>query len=186
MELLVNSRNLDLTDRLRSYVEKKTERLDRYMPDLTDVRVDLSAENTRSSVNSQVAQITIRDSHGTILRAEERNGDMFAAIDSVVDKLYRQIQRYRGKRQRRWRKASKVEEFLGEPLPFDDELEEDDTTIVRYKRFGMRPMSPEEAVDQIDLLGHDFFVFFNSEENAVNVLYKRRNDSFGLLQPEMD
>jgi len=185
MELSVNSRNLELTSRLQNYVEKKTERLDRYMPDLSEIRVDLSAENTRSAIDRQVAQITIRDSHGTILRAEERNGDMFAAIDSVVDKLYRQIQRYRGKRRRRWRNASKSEEFLGEPLPVEEEFEGEEGGIVRYKRFDMHPMSPEEAIDQIDLLGHDFFVFFNSEENAINVLYKRRNDSFGLLQPEM-
>ncbi|MCP5094881.1 MAG: ribosome-associated translation inhibitor RaiA [Chloroflexi bacterium] len=186
MELSVNSRNIELTTRLQNYVEKKTSRLDRYMPNLKEVRVDLSSEKTRSAVQRQVAQITVRDERGTILRAEERNGDMFAAIDAVVDKLYRQIQRYRGKRKRKWRGNDNMDEFLGEPLPVDEELDEDDETIVRYKRFPMHSMSPEEAVDQIELLGHDFFVFFNSEENAINVLYKRRDDGYGLLQPELD
>jgi putative sigma-54 modulation protein len=186
MELSVNCKNIELTTRLQNYVEKKTSRLDRYMPNLKEIRVDLSSEKTRSAVQRQVAQITVKDKRGTILRAEERNGDMFAAIDAVVDKLYRQIQRYRGKRRRKGRGIENVDEFLGEPLPFDEEIEEGDSTIVRYKRFPMHSMSPEEAVDQIELLGHDFFVFFNAEDNAMNVLYKRRDNGYGLLQPELD
>jgi putative sigma-54 modulation protein len=180
MDISINSRNLELTTRLQNYVEKKTSRLDRYMPNLTEIRVDLSEENTRSAVERQIAQITVRDTRGTILRAEERSNDMFAAIDAVVDKLYR------GKRKRRWR-GSAADEFIGEPLP----LEEDDEqvleqSIVRVKQFPLHPMSPEEAIDQIELLGHDFFVFFNAQDEAVNVLYKRRDNSYGLLKPEMD
>ncbi|MCA9921898.1 MAG: ribosome-associated translation inhibitor RaiA [Anaerolineales bacterium] len=187
MELSINNRNIELTPRLQSYVEKKTGRLDRYMPNLVGVRVDLSSEQTRSSVERQVAQITVRDNRGTILRAEERNSDIFAAVDAVVDKLYRQIQRYRGKRKRRWRAGNQAEDFVGEPLPFEEEIDEDvDPAIVRVKRFAMRPMSPDEAVDQIELLGHDFFVFFNTEDNGVNVLYRRRDQNYGLLQPELD
>lgn len=189
MELMLNGRNMEVTTRLRNYVEKKTSRLDRYMPNLKEVRVDLSSENTRSSVERHVAQITIRDTRGTILRAEERSNDVFAAVDAVVDKLYRQIQRYRGKKQRKWRNNTPSEEFIGEPLPIEDEAlldEEAEMSIVRYKRFPMQPMSPEEAIDQLELLGHDFFVFFNSEDAAVNVLYKRRDQSYGLLQPELD
>jgi putative sigma-54 modulation protein len=125
MDISINSRNMEVTTRLQDYVEKKTGRLDRYMPNLTEVRVDLSAQNTRSTVERQIAQITIRDNRGTILRAEERNSDMFAAIDAVVDKLYRQIKRYRGKRRRRLR-SSDVDEFIvGEPLPFEEEGEEE-------------------------------------------------------------
>lgn len=189
MDLSINSRNIELTTRLQNYVEKKTGRLDRYMPNLTEVRVDLSSEKARSSVERQVAQITVRDNRGTILRAEERNSDMFAAVDAVVDKLYRQIQRYQGKRRRRWRNAGQQnEDFMGEPLPVEDDFEEESTepTIVRMKRFPMRPMSPEEAVDQIELLGHDFFVFFNTEDDGVNVLYRRHDQNYGLLQPELD
>lgn len=187
MDISINSRNMEVTTRLQDYVEKKTGRLDRYMPNLTEVRVDLSAENTRSTVERQIAQITIRDNRGTILRAEERNSDMFAAIDAVVDKLYRQIKRYRGKRRRRLR-SSGVDEFVvGEPLPFEEEREEEtEQTIVRYKRFPLRPMSTEEAIEQMELLGHDFFVFFNAEEEGINVLYRRHDGNYGLLQPELD
>jgi len=186
MELIINNRNIELTSRLQSYVEKKTGRLDRYMPNLVGVRVDLSSEKTRSSVERQVAQITVRDNRGTILRAEERHSDIFAAVDAVVDKLYRQIQRYRGKQKRRWR-GNQTDDFVGEPLPFEEEDDEDiDGAIVRVKRFAMRPMSPDEAIDQIELLGHDFFIFFNTEDNAINVLYKRHDQNYGLLQPELD
>jgi putative sigma-54 modulation protein len=189
MELSVNGRNMEVTTRLRNYVEKKTGKLDRYMPNLAEVHVDLSETNARSAIERQVAQITIRDRRGTILRAEERSNDMFASIDAVVDKLYRQISRYRGKRQRKWRGGNdNNDEFImGEPLPLEDELaESDEPAIVRTKKFTMRPMSTEEALDQIELLGHDFFVFYNADEQGVNVLYRRRDNNYGLLQPDMD
>jgi len=189
MELSVNGRNMEVTTRLRNYVEKKTVKLDRYMPNLAEIHVDLSETNARSAVERQVAQITIRDNRGTILRAEERSNDMFASIDAVVDKLYRQISRYRGKRRSKWRGGSdgSEEPMLGEPLPLEEEIvESEQPSIVRTKRFTMRPMSPEEAVDQIELLGHDFFVFYNADAQAVNVLYRRRDSNYGLLQPDLD
>ncbi|PIE81980.1 MAG: ribosomal subunit interface protein [Chloroflexi bacterium] len=188
MDVNIHSHNLEITQRLENYVEKKTDRLDRYMPNLTEVNVDLSTENTRSVGERQVAQITVRDDRGTILRAEERSNDIFAAIDAVIDKLYRQIKRYRGKRQRRWRGSDAQEEILiGEPLPLADEDEGDtEQAIVRYKRFPIQPMSTEEAIEQMELLGHDFFVFFSAEEEAINVLYRRRDGNYGLLQPDID
>jgi putative sigma-54 modulation protein len=186
MELTIQGHNLEITTRVRNYVEKKTARLDRYMPNLSTVKVDLTTENTRSAVERQVAQITIRDDRGTILRAEERNSDIFAAVDAVIDKLYRQIERYRGKRKRKHR--GPVEEFdLGEPLPLEEEDElDDEPAIVRTKRFALHPMSAEEAIDQMELLGHDFFVFFNTADDAINVIYQRRDGNYGLLQPEFD
>jgi putative sigma-54 modulation protein len=188
MDVKIHSHNLEVTQRLESYVEKKTDRLDRYMPNLTDVNVDLSTENTRSAGERQVAQITVRDDRGTILRAEERSSDIFAAIDAVIDKLYRQIKRYRGKQKRRWRGNSIQDEaIIGEPLPLDEEdAEEIEQNIVRYKRFPIQPMSAEEAIEQMELLGHDFFVFFSAEEEAINVLYRRRDGNYGILQPDMD
>lgn len=187
MEIKIHGHNLEITTRLRNYVEKKTARLDRYMPNLNTVRVDLTTENTRSAVERQVAQITIRDDRGTILRAEERSSDIFAAVDAIVDKLYRQIERYRGKRKRKYRGAGTQDFELGEPLPLDsDDDLDDDQRIVRVKRFALHPMSEEEAVDQMELLGHDFFIFFNTADDAINVLYQRRDGNYGLLQPEFD
>jgi putative sigma-54 modulation protein len=188
MELLINGHNMEVTPRLHDYVARKTGRLDRYMPNLVETRVDLSAVNARSAVERQVAQVTIRDTRGTILRAEESSNDMFTAIDAVVDKLYRQIERYRGRRRRKWRPGSDTEPLLGEPLPFETEGEPEETAepkIVRQKRFSLRPMLSEEAVDQMELLGHDFFVFFNAQEDAINVVYRRHDGDYGLLQPEV-
>jgi putative sigma-54 modulation protein len=188
MELEIHGRNTEITPRLESYVEKKTSRLDKYMPNLTEVQVDLSTEKTRSAVERQVAQITIRDNRGTFLRAEERSNDMFASIDAVVDKLYRQISRYRGKQQRKWRQGTSQDELvMGDPLPLEEDLfEDEEASIVRTKRFSLRPITAEEAVDQLELLGHDFFVFYNADDEAINVLYKRRDQNYGLLQPEFD
>jgi putative sigma-54 modulation protein len=187
MEILIHSHNMEVSDRLQAYVEKKTTRLDRYMPDLTEVRVDLSEENTRSAVQRHVAQVTIRDERGTILRAEERSNDMFASVDAVVDKLYRQINRYRGKRRRNRRSGASTDEFTEyEPLPLDEEfLEEEESSreIARRKRFPLQPMSVEEAVDQMELLGHDFFLFHNADEDQMNVVYRRRDGAYGLLSP---
>jgi len=184
MEVAIHGHNLEVTSRLQNYVEKKVERLDRYMPNLSSVRVDLTSEHTRSAVERQVAQITIRDDRGTILRAEERNSDVFAAIDSVVDKLYRQIERYRGKRKKKYR-GSQEDLNLGEPLPLDEDDDlDDESSIVRTKRFILHPMSADEAIDQMELLGHDFFVFFNAEEEAINILYRRHDGNYGMLQPE--
>lgn len=189
MEISISTHNLELTPRLKTHVEKKTGRLDRYLPNLVDVRVELSSQNTRSAVQRQIAQITIRDTRGTILRAEERSNDMFAAVDEVVDKLYRQIKRYRGKR-RQNRRGGGIEELaLGEPLPLEEEaewIEEEEPVIVRRKRLSLQPMAPEEAIEQMELLGHSFFVFFNPDDEAVNVVYKRQDGNYGLLQPSID
>lgn len=188
MEILMHSRGMEISDRLHDYVEKKTSRLDRYMPALAEVRVDLTEESTRSADERHVAQITIRDERGTILRAEERSNDMFTSVDAVVDKLYRQINRYRGKK-RRSRRGNNDDMHEIAPLPLDDweiDAEEAGPQIVRRKRFPLQPMSPEEAVEQMELLGHDFFVFFNADEQNVNVVYRRHDGDYGLLLPEMD
>ena len=176
MELSVFTRNMEMTPRLREYVERKVGKLDRYLPGIDGARVDLKVENTRSAAHRQVAQLTVR-TRGTILRAEERTNDMFASIDAVLDKMYRQVARYKGKRQDRWK--SGIEE-----VPFEDSAEETSGEIVRIKRFEVRPMTAEEAIEQMELLGHRFYVFMNAEDNVINVVYQRNDGDYGLLQPE--
>ena len=185
MTLSINVHNFDLTPKLQNYVEKKTGRLDRYMPHLVETTVDLVEQNARNSEERQIAQLTVRDRNGTILRAEERHGDIFAAVDAVVDKMYRQISRYRGKLKDRQRKGGNMgEEFANaEPLPIEV-AEEEAGLLTRHKKFSMRPMHLDEAIDQMDLLGHDFFVFFNHDDSAVNVVYKRRDGNYGVLEPD--
>lgn len=177
MELSIFARKLEMTPRLNDYVERKVEKLDRYLPLIDEARMDLSVENTRSNDDRQVAQLTVW-SRGMILRAEERTGDMFASIDAVMNKMYRQIARYKGKRQDRWQASA-------EELPIEEPVEEHMGEIVRVKRFEVRPMLPDEAIEQMELLGHHFYVFLNAEEGDINTVYKRRDGDYGLLQPEV-
>jgi putative sigma-54 modulation protein len=182
MELIIKGRNFEITDRLRVYVEKKIGKLDRYLPTISEAWVELSIEGTKSAQDRQVCQVTVR-SNGTILRAEEHSDDMFTSIDTVLDKMYRKIARYKGKRKNRWRGTGMAEEPL--PLEAEEEMEMETTKIVRVKRFPMTPMHPDEAVEQMELLGHDFFVFFNADEGQIDVLYRRKDGNYGLLQPEL-
>jgi putative sigma-54 modulation protein len=183
MELNIKGRNVEITDRLRDYVHKKIGKLDRYLPSISEVWVELSTEGAKAAQDRQVCQVTVR-SNGTILRAEERSEDMFYSIDIVLDKMYRQIARYKGKRKNRWRGAA-AQQLEPLPIELEEEAEEEVPNIVRTKSFPMTPMHPEEAVEQMELLGHDFFVFYNAEEGQLNVIYRRKDGSYGLLQPEL-
>ena len=176
MELIIKGKNLEITDWLYDYVEKKVRRLDRYLPEIEEARVELSVENTRSAKDRQRAQLTLRRK-GVILRSEERSADMFNSVDAVLNKMQRQIDRYKGKH---WgRKVARESE------PVEMAGEEAEPRIVRTKRFSMLPMISEEAIEQMELLGHDFFVFFDAEGGEVNVLYRREDGDYGLLQPEL-
>jgi putative sigma-54 modulation protein len=182
MQVIVQGRNVQVTDRLREYVEDKVNRLDRYLGTITEARMELAIESTRSAEDRQVAQLTIR-SKGVLLRSEERSGDMFTSVDMVMDKIKRQIDRYKSKRRGRLRSAQ-----AEEPLDIVSEEEEEEgvTRIARVKRFRVTPMGPEEAVEQMELLGHSFFMFYNADEGEINVVYARRDGTYGLIQPEMD
>jgi len=182
MEVKIRGRNVQITPRLQEYVEKKVGKLDRYLPTITEAHMELSVTKTRSAQDRQVAQLTIR-SKGTILRVEEHNQDIFAAIDSVLDKMYRQIGRYKGKRKERAKAGA--EEIGGEELPVEVEPTESTGRIVRVKNFTMASINPEEAIEQMGLLGHNFYVFYNAEVGQINVLYRREDGNFGLIQPEM-
>jgi putative sigma-54 modulation protein len=123
--------------------------------------------------------------NGSILRAEEKSADLFAAVDAVTDKMERQIERFKGKRRRRRQQGAPAAAF-----PASLEMEEEEEAgsgpaIVRVKQFPISPMSVEEAIDQMELLGHDFFVFYNADTNSMNVVYRRKDGNYGLLQPEL-
>ncbi len=186
MNIVVRGRNVDVTSRLEEYVDKKVSKLDRYLPTIDEARMELSVEETRSAQHSQIAQLTVR-SRGRLLRAEERHQDIFVAIDAVTDKMQRQITRYKDRlyKSGQLRGADTVRDVEVEPLPEVEGEEEALGTIVRTKKFPVTPMNAEEAIEQMELLGHDFFVFYNSDVNAINVLYRRKNGDYGLLQPEL-
>jgi putative sigma-54 modulation protein len=179
MEVTIRGRNFEVTPRLQEYVESKVARLDRYLGTIDEVRVDLSIESTRSNADSQVAQFTVH-SKRAILRAEERTDDMFASIDAVMDKIHRQIERYKGKRQQRMRSGE-----LDMAAVAEEPEEVSIGNVVRVKRFEVLPMDVPEAIEQMELLGHDFFLFYNADEAAVNLVYRRRDGNYGLLQPQV-
>ena len=184
MNVEIVGRNLDITERINDYVSKKVSRLDRYMSDVDDARVELSfVKSARSAADRQVAQITVRGK-GFILRSEERADDMFAAFDSAVDKMQRQMERYKGKHfnsRGDGKSASEVVPVSTEPVAEDDGR----PVIARRKHFVLTPITEFEALDQMQLLGHEeFFVFHNANTSAVNVLYRRRDGTYGLIEPE--
>jgi len=179
------ARNMELNDRIQEYVNKKAAKFNRLLIGVDETRVDLAyAKSARSASDRQVAQITIRGK-GFILRVEERADDIFAAIDAAVDKMQRQISRFKGKRARGRGDGTPVSEVFTEPQPTDDEME-DTPFIARRKTFSLVPMDELEAVEQMKLLGHeDFFVFYNANTNAINVLYTRRDGTYGLIEPKL-
>ncbi|MBN1201191.1 MAG: ribosome-associated translation inhibitor RaiA [Anaerolineae bacterium] len=191
MELKIHARNVDLTPSLQEHIEKKVDRLERYLPNIHEVRVDLATEPRRQGGDQHIAQLTVRNTRGVILRAEEkRQPDLYAAMDVVLDKMYSQIRRYKGKRKRRGggRYAEMDADLaLVEQVPLEEaeEVEEDKSTIVRRKQVTLIPMSEEEAIDQMELLGHNFFVFYNAETAKVGVLYRREDGNYGVLEAEV-
>jgi putative sigma-54 modulation protein len=178
------ARNMRLTDNVREYVEKKASKLERYLQNIDDIRVELShIKSARNASDRQVAQITVQGK-GFILRTEERADDIHAAFDAALDKMQRQVDRYKGKRYRgRGDGRSAAEVVPEEELPVD-ETGELLPLIGRRKKFIVLPMTEDEAVEQMRLLGHDnFFIFFNAEQNSIQVLYRRRNGTYGLIEP---
>ncbi len=184
LEVEVYGRNLEITERIEDYVVKKVSKLDRYLKNIDEARVDLAyVKSARNATDRQVAQITIRGK-GYILRAEERGDDIFAAFDSALSKMQRRIERYKGKRYRGRGDGKTVAEFVADRM--ETEPEEEMPAIVRRKHFLLSPMDEQEAIEQMALLGHeDFFIFFNSNTNTINVLYKRRDGRYGLIEPEI-
>ncbi|WP_025028346.1 ribosome hibernation-promoting factor, HPF/YfiA family [Caldalkalibacillus mannanilyticus] len=180
MKFNIRGENLEITPALRDYVEKKVGRLDRYFSSeiTSDVYVTLKVIRDQHGV-----EVTIPMT-GLLLRAEEKNADMYASIDLVVEKLERQIRKHKTKVNRKMRNDNVTKGMYFEPLEDDAAHEEDALEIVRTKRFNLKPMDPEEAVLQMDLLGHNFFVFSDAEDDRVSVVYRRRDGKYGLIQPE--
>jgi putative sigma-54 modulation protein len=193
MNLVLKGKNFVISDRVRTYVEKKIGKLDRYLPEIDEARIEITQEKTKSSKDRNVVQVTLR-TDGTILRAENRSEAIYGSIDAVVDKIHRQIVRYKGKRVDRWHGNLNKQQRQTQPAETGPQLdaetlaaiaEEQERRIVRTKRFLMNPMTEEEAIEQMELLGHNFFVFYNANVGRINVLYRRADNNYGLLDPEL-
>ena len=178
MRLQVKGRNLEVSEQIRQYAEEKMGKLDRLVSDPTRVELELAVEKNPSIAENHVAEATVW-TKGPTLRARESSSDMKASIDQLVGKLERQVKRYREKRRVAPRRHARDG---GVPMEQPVELE-DQTAIVKTKQFSVSAMSPEEAVLQLELVGHDFFVFRNAESDEINVVYRRRDGGYGLIEP---
>jgi putative sigma-54 modulation protein len=179
----IQARDFSVSPKLQEYVEKKVGKLDRYLPAVQEARVDLAeAKSARSAVDRFVAQLTV-PMRGAVLRAEERKDDIYAAVDAVLDKMHRQIERYKGKHTRGRGNGAGAETVVESE---EEMVLEPSDVVVRRKRFVLTPMNEAEAIEQMQMLSHDqFFVFYNAETNRINVLYRRKAGDFGLIDPEV-
>ena len=174
MNLVISGKNIDITEGLRAAVEEKIGKLERYFNDSTEVHVTLSTEKNRQKIEVTVPM------KGTIIRAEETSTDMYVSIDLVEEVIERQLRKYKNKL---IQKEQNVTQF-SKGFVDEDTYDEEEISIIRSKKFAMKPMDPEEACVQMELLGHTFFVFRNSETDEVNVVYKRKDNTYGLIEPE--
>lgn len=177
MYITVSGKNIEITDALKNIVDKKVSKLEKYFEPHIEAHATLSVERNR-----QIIEITIHFG-GVILRAEEVHDDMYAAIDLAVDKLEGQIRKQKTKLQKKYRDDSLRFQFIPDPVKDIDE-DGDEPKVVKTKRFAMKPMSPEEAVLQMELVGHNFFVYQDADSSDVNVVYKRKDGNYGLIEPE--
>lgn len=186
MNLQVKGRNIAVTEALRSYAEEKLEKLGKHLNSATTMELELFCEKNPSIADNQVAEATIF-TKGPVIRAKSTSSDMYASIDLVADKLSRQVKKFRSKltSHNSHVRGSLPPEALEMTAPeLEEEEEAEGPTIVKTKQFGIKPMAPEEAALQLELIGHDFFVFRNADSNDTNVLYRRRDGNYGLIEPK--
>ena len=174
MQYIISGKNIDVTEGLKEAIYEKIGKLERYFTPETEVHVTLSVEKERQKI-----EITI-PMKGNIVRAEQVSNDMYVSIDLVEEIIERQLRKYKNKLVDQQQTAASLSKaFVEEEIHDDDEIK-----IIRSKRFAMKPMDPEEACVQMELLGHNFFMFLNADTNEVNVVYKRKGNSYGLIEPE--
>jgi putative sigma-54 modulation protein len=188
MPVRVQGKHITVTDALRSYATEKLAKLPRHFGQCRDAQVVFSTARDRSFGRSNVVEMTVR-CDGFVLRSEEASDDMYASIDLAAAKLERQLAKYRSRliekrrqdesRRRQRRAEGAAAALRGSPVPAERA-----PSIVRTKRFLMKPMTPEEASVQLDLLGHEFYVFQHAETQRINVVYRRRDGNYGLIEPE--
>lgn len=181
VEVDIFARNLEVDDRIRNYVTKKASKLDRYLSEIEQARVDLDyIKSAREATDRFVAQITVRGRRA-LLRTEERSDELTTAFDLAIDKMQRQMERYKGKHYRGRREGRTTVEVA--PVPVK-EVSEQENVISHRKKFDITPMNEADALEQMRYLGHDnFFIFLNIETDRICVLYRRRDGTYGLIEP---
>jgi putative sigma-54 modulation protein len=190
MDLQIRTNGTKVTDGMREFIDRRMAKLDRIAEHVVDARLELRTTESRTGAELTTAQITLQTGRH-VVRAEEQDPEPARAIDKAIDKLISQVRKYNDKKITR-RKRPSVPAVIAAGALIDGELDrgpsapaiddlDDDGVVVRTKRFPMKPMAVEEAIDQMELVGHDFFLFRNEDDNALNVLYRRRDGAYGLL-----
>lgn len=174
MRYIISGKNIEVTEGLKTAVYEKIGKLERYFTPDTEIHVTMSVEKERQKI-----EVTI-PMKGSMVRAEQTSNDMYVSIDLVEEIIERQLRKYKNKIIEKKQAAANLNQAF-----MDDNFEEDDTIkIIRTKKFAIKPMDPEEACVQMELLGHNFFVYRNAETDEVNVVYKRKGNTYGLIEPE--
>ena len=174
MKFIIIGRNIDITEGLKSAVQEKLGKLERYFTPETEIHVTLSVEKDRQKI-----EVTI-PVKGNIIRSEQVSSDMYVSIDLVEEVIERQLRKYKTKIVNQQQAGGNIQKEFVE----DEFLEDEEVNIIRTKKFGIKPMYPEDACVQMELLGHNFYVFRNAETDEVNVVYKRKGNTYGLIEPE--
>ncbi len=180
MKLIIKKNNTNLSPSLKNYIEDKIKRLAKFYDNINTAEIELISQQTKSDEMSQKVEVTLH-ANGHIFRCEESTISMYASIDIVSEKLERQLRKFKEKINKRKRVKSVVQpedRSLSDKPPFAE--------IVKVKQFAIKPMSPEEASLQMEMIGHDFYVFFNANSNVVNVIYKRKDGNYGLIEPLLE
>ena len=186
MHVIVHGHGIDVTGPLREYAERKVSKLDEYYGNIQKATVTLDVRPIDDLFRNNVAEVTVWTA-GRMLRATDGASDMYAAIDQVFEMLERQIEKHKEKRKHETRRqAERAKEEVREML--EEKLrpkEPAGPVIVKVKRFAMKPQTPEEAAHEMELLGHDFYMFMNSKTREINVVYRRKTGNYGLIEPEL-
>lgn len=185
MKVVIKSRNGRVSENQRAFIEQKLHKLERYLDGIGDVTVDLNKAQLRGVGEVHIAQVTLHTPQGTILRAEERDGDLFKAVDALHDALQRQVTRYKDRHYRRGKLRRQGGELIDSgPVPDPaDTSDAEQRHIVRTKTFSYKPMYSDEAIEQMELLGHAFYVFTDADTNNVSVVYRRQDGNYGMIVP---
>ena len=176
---IIAKNNVEVSETIQAYIEKKVGKLGRYLPTLDEGKVEISREGAKLPEQRFTVQVTL-DSRGVLIRAQEKSKDMRTAIDKVVDVLSKRIERYKGKLYDKSRGVS----FARQGAAFEEEEAQAPKRVVKTKRFLVKPMPVDEAISQMELLGHDFFLFVDSDTDGLNLLYRRNDGNYGLIEPE--
>jgi putative sigma-54 modulation protein len=186
MDMQITGKNMDVLPTVRSYITTKLGKINRYLPNILSFEVVVAEEQTRAPDQRFIVQVTINN-NGTLLRGEERGQDLYTATDKVTEIMSRQIEHYKGKLPYSKKRATPSirTTTVEATAAINAEAEESEPRVVKTKRFDIKPMSLEEAIDQMELLGHDFFLFFDPDNHKMNLLYRRKDGNYGLIEPNI-